>query len=121
METQARILVERGPSRVSPLTVPMMIANMPSGYVSIMTGAKGPNSTVVTACATGSHAIGDATEVIRRDPDNVDARRLLGRIYLRSIGDMQAGGLTPDRLGLQIQEAVVQYLRIRTSPSACSR
>lgn len=66
LEEQARVLFERGPSRVSPTLVPMMIANMPSGYVSIVTGAKGPNTTVVTACATGAHAIGDAAEIIRR-------------------------------------------------------
>jgi 3-oxoacyl-[acyl-carrier-protein] synthase II len=66
VETQMRVLFEQGPSRVSPLTVPMMIPDMSSGYVSIVTGAKGPNSTVVTACATGSNAIGDAAEIIRR-------------------------------------------------------
>lgn len=65
-EEQNAILVERGPSRVSPFFVPMLIADMASGQVSIMTGARGPNSAVVTACATGSHAIGDATEIIRR-------------------------------------------------------
>ncbi len=65
-EEQNAVLVERGPSRVSPFFVPMLIADMASGQVSIMTGARGPNSAVVTACATGSHAIGDATEIIRR-------------------------------------------------------
>lgn len=65
-EEQNAVLVERGPSRVSPFFVPMLIADMASGQVSIMTGARGPNSTVATACATGSHAIGDAVEIIRR-------------------------------------------------------
>lgn len=61
-----RILMERGPKRVSPFVVPMMIANIASGQISIMFGAKGPNSTAVTACATGSHAIGDAAKIIER-------------------------------------------------------
>lgn len=65
-EEQNAVLNERGPSRVSPFFVPMLIADMASGQVSILTGARGPNSTVVTACATGSHAIGDAVEIIRR-------------------------------------------------------
>ncbi len=65
-EEQNQVLYERGPSRVSPFFVPMLIADMGSGQVSIMTGAKGPNTTVATACATGSHAIGDAAEIIWR-------------------------------------------------------
>lgn len=64
-ERQNAVLVERGPSRVSPFFVPMLIVDMASGQVSIKTGARGPNSTVVTACATGSHAIGDAAEIIK--------------------------------------------------------
>ncbi|KWX07484.1 3-oxoacyl-ACP synthase [Hydrogenibacillus schlegelii] len=66
LEENTRALLERGPRRVSPFLVPMMIANMGSGYVSILFGAKGPNTTVVTACASGTHAIGEATEMIRR-------------------------------------------------------
>ena len=50
--------LEKGPSRVSPFFIPMMIPDMGSGYVSIVTGAKGPNHTVVTACASASHSIG---------------------------------------------------------------
>jgi 3-oxoacyl-[acyl-carrier-protein] synthase II len=70
-EEQHRILLERGPKRVSPFFIPMMIANMASGQISINTGAKGPNSTVVTACATGSNSIGDAYKLIQRDEADV--------------------------------------------------
>src|SRR5437660_2404038 len=64
-------LREKGPDRVSPFFIPMMIVNMASGLVSMRFGAKGPNSAVVTACATGNHAIGDALRLIQRDDADV--------------------------------------------------
>ncbi|AWN24628.1 beta-ketoacyl-[acyl-carrier-protein] synthase II [Deinococcus irradiatisoli] len=64
-EDQTRVMVERGPSRISPLFIPMMIANMATGHVAMRFGATGPSSTVVTACATGSGAIGDAARIIQ--------------------------------------------------------
>ncbi|MEK8132017.1 beta-ketoacyl-ACP synthase II [Paenibacillus filicis] len=63
-EEQHKILLEKGPKRVSPFFIPMMIANMGAGQISMITGAKGPNSTAVTACATGTHSIGDAFKTI---------------------------------------------------------
>jgi len=63
---QADVLREKGPDRVSPFFVPMMIANMAAGQVAILFGAKGPNTTVVTACASGNNAIGDAMRIIQR-------------------------------------------------------
>lgn len=66
IEEQNRILMEKGPGRVSPFLIPMLIVNMASGQVAIKWGFKGPNSAVATACATGNHAIGDAAEIIRR-------------------------------------------------------
>ena len=66
IEEAHTILKERGPSRISPFTVPMMIADMGSGQISISTGARGPNYATVSACASGAHAIGEAFEAIRR-------------------------------------------------------
>ena len=64
-------LFSRGPGRVSPFLVPMMIADMPAGMVSIRTGAKGPNYAPVSACATSGHAIGEAAAIIRRGDADV--------------------------------------------------
>jgi 3-oxoacyl-[acyl-carrier-protein] synthase II len=65
MESQAHVLKDKGPSRVSPFTVPMMIPNMATGLVAIALGAQGPSSAVATACAAGSNAIGDAFRLIQ--------------------------------------------------------
>jgi len=65
-EDQHNLLLEKGPKRVSPFFIPMMIANMGSGQLSINLGAKGPNTTQVTACATGSHSIGESYRFIQR-------------------------------------------------------
>lgn len=70
-EEQHRVLLEKGPKRVSPFFIPMMIANMASGHISMITGAKGPNSTAVTACATGTHSIGDSFKMIQRGDADV--------------------------------------------------
>ncbi|ANE44292.1 beta-ketoacyl-ACP synthase II [Deinococcus puniceus] len=64
-EDQSQVLFERGAGRISPMFVPMMIANMASGHVAMRFGATGPSSTVVTACATGTGAIGDAARYIQ--------------------------------------------------------
>lgn len=70
-EDQHNVLLQKGPKRVSPFFIPMMIANMASGHVSILFGAKGPNSTAVTACATGTHSIGDSYKLIQRGDADV--------------------------------------------------
>jgi 3-oxoacyl-[acyl-carrier-protein] synthase II len=71
LEEQNRILTTRGPSRVSPFTVPRLMVNAASGNVSIMFQINGPNTAVATACATGSNAIGDAGRFIQYDMADV--------------------------------------------------
>jgi 3-oxoacyl-[acyl-carrier-protein] synthase II len=64
LESAAKTLASRGPSRLSPLTIPRLIANLAPGYVSILLGTQGPNLSSVSACATGAHSIGDAARLI---------------------------------------------------------
>ena len=66
MFEQVGRIIESGPSKVSPFFVPYMIPDMASGYVSILNRFRGPNTCVVTACATGTNSIGDAAEIVRR-------------------------------------------------------
>lgn len=65
-EEQCKVLVNRGPNRVSPFLIPMMIANMAAGQIAIKFGLRGPNITAVTACASSANAIGDAFKLIQR-------------------------------------------------------
>ncbi|MDE5073470.1 MAG: beta-ketoacyl-ACP synthase II [Trichodesmium sp. St16_bin4-tuft] len=66
LEDQQEIYLNRGPNKCSPFMIPMMISNMAAGLTAIHTGAKGPNSCTMTACASGSNAIGDAFRLIQR-------------------------------------------------------
>jgi 3-oxoacyl-[acyl-carrier-protein] synthase II len=65
------VLREKGPSRVSPFFIPMMLSNMPAAYVAMRFGAQGPNMAVVTACSTATHCMGEAMHAIRRDDADV--------------------------------------------------
>ena len=65
IEEQYKIILEKGPSRVTPFLIPMLIVNMAAGHISIMMGVKGPNLCTTTACASGSHAIGDAMRIVQ--------------------------------------------------------
>jgi 3-oxoacyl-[acyl-carrier-protein] synthase II len=60
------VLLEKGPRRITPFFIPMLTINLAAGQISIKFGAKGPNSAISTACATGSHSIGDALKIIQR-------------------------------------------------------
>lgn len=71
IEHYHKVYLERGYRRITPFFIPMLIINLASGQVSIKFGAKGPNSAVATACATGSHAIGDAFRIIQRGDADV--------------------------------------------------
>lgn len=71
IEHYHRVLLERGYRKITPFFIPMLIINLASGNVSIKFGAKGPNSAIVTACATGTHSIGEAFRIIQRDDADV--------------------------------------------------
>jgi 3-oxoacyl-[acyl-carrier-protein] synthase II len=71
IEKYHSVYLQRGPRRVTPFFIPMVIINMISGHISMKIGAKGPNSSIVTACATGSHSIGDSFRIIQRDEADV--------------------------------------------------
>ncbi|MEE2679319.1 MAG: beta-ketoacyl-ACP synthase II [Myxococcota bacterium] len=66
LETSVAVLERRGPSRISPFMIPMIISNMAGGYIAILHGLRGPNVCHVSACATGSHSIGEAARIIER-------------------------------------------------------
>lgn len=66
-EDQHQTMLEKGVKRISPFTIPAMIANMSSGTTAIYLGAKGPNKTIVTACASGTHSVGEGFELIRHN------------------------------------------------------
>jgi len=82
-----------GARKISPFFIPMTIINMISGWVSMLTGAKGPNSATVTACATGTHAIGDAYEIIARG----DAEAMIAGGSEACICEMAVGGFCAAR------------------------
>jgi 3-oxoacyl-[acyl-carrier-protein] synthase II len=71
LEEQHSNLLNKGPSRISPFVIPMMISNMASGIISMEFGARGPNMAVVSACSTATHSIGESFHIIRRGEADV--------------------------------------------------
>ncbi len=93
LSEQYEIMRTKGPGRVSPFLIPMMIVDMASGQVSISTGARGPNFATVSACATGADAIGNAYEIIRRG----DARAMIAGGSEAAIVPIGVAGFTSAR------------------------
>ncbi len=91
IEHYHKVLLEKGPRRITPFFIPMLIINLAAGQISIRFGAKGPNSAPATACATGSHAIGDAFKVVQRgDADAMIAGGTESCITSMGIGGFNA-------------------------------
>src|SRR5207302_9097747 len=97
---QQEILEQRGPRRVSPFFLPNMLADSGSGQVAIAVGAKGPNMAVVSACATGGHAVGEAMETIKRgDAEAMIAggtEAVIVPVIMAGFNNMRALGNDPD-------------------------
>src|ERR1700680_931495 len=93
IEREHKILLEKGPGRISPFFIPATIVNLASGFVSIRTGAKGPNSATATACTSGAHAVGDSFRLIQRG----DADGMICGGAEAAITPMSIGGVAPLR------------------------
>ena len=95
---QAEVMRERGPDRLSPFLIPMMISDSAAGMIAIQLGARGPNMALATACASGSNAIGEATEMIRRGSvDVMIAGASEAAIAALSMGGMNVMGALSTR------------------------
>jgi 3-oxoacyl-[acyl-carrier-protein] synthase II len=91
IEREHQTLLEHGPRRISPFFIPATIVNLASGYVSIRSGAKGPNSATATACTTSAHSIGDSFRMIQRgDADAMICGGTEGAVTPMSIGGFAA-------------------------------
>ena len=93
IEREHKVLLEKGPSRISPFFIPATIVNLASGYVSIRTGAKGPNSATATACTSSAHSIGDSFKIIQRG----DADAMICGGAEAAITPMSVGGFAAMR------------------------
>jgi 3-oxoacyl-[acyl-carrier-protein] synthase II len=87
-EEQHRILLEKGPGRVSPFFIPMLISDIAAGRIAMELGAKGPNLSIATACATSAHTIGEASEIIKRG----DAEVMIAGGSEASVGPLAMAG-----------------------------
>jgi len=93
IEREHKTLLERGPSRISPFFIPATIVNLAAGYVSIRSGAKGPNSATATACTSSAHSIGDSFKIIQRG----DADAMICGGTEAAITPMSVGGFAAMR------------------------
>jgi len=93
IEKYHTILLEQGPKKISPFFIPMLIVNLAPGQISIYFGARGPNSSVVTACATGNHSIGEAARIIQRG----DADAMIAGGAESTITPLAVGGFSSMR------------------------
>jgi 3-oxoacyl-[acyl-carrier-protein] synthase II len=95
---QAEVMRERGPDRISPFLIPMMISDSAAGMIAIRFGARGPNMALATACASGSNAIGEAAEMIRRgSADAMIAGASEASIVALAMGGMNVMGALSTR------------------------
>ena len=91
IEKYHEIFLESGPKKISPFFVPMLIINLAPGQISMYFGCKGPNSSMVTACATGNHSIGEAFKIIQRgDADAMIAGGVESTITPLAVGGFSA-------------------------------
>lgn len=99
-EAQYQTMLEKGAKRISPFTIPGMIANMASGNIGIYLGAKGPNKSIVTACAAGTHSIGDAYETIKLGKADVmfagGTEACITKFAINGFANMKALSTNPD-------------------------
>ena len=100
LSEQTEVLLSRGPSRISPFLVPMMLPDMAAGQISMLLGAKGPNFIAVSACSSGADAIGQAFETIRR-----------GDVDVIFAGGCRSGDMSDWRGGIQRVSGAFQAKR----------
>jgi 3-oxoacyl-[acyl-carrier-protein] synthase II len=119
IEEEFRQYLQKGPSRISPFLIPMLIVNEASGHVAITNGLKGPNSCVATACASGSHAIGDAFKILERGDADV---MVSGGIDL-SVGSIigLSGVCAAFLISSQLPNGIGVWNRTNSRPSRCRK
>jgi 3-oxoacyl-[acyl-carrier-protein] synthase II len=88
IEKYHSLMLEKGPKKISPFFIPMLIVNLAPGHISMYFGCKGPNTSIVTACATGNHSIGEAFKIIQRD----DADAMIAGGVESTITPLAVGG-----------------------------
>ena len=113
--SQQQILLERGPDRVSPMFLPHFLPDAASGLVAIALGAEGPNMAVASACATGTHAVGEALKTIAHDDAEV---MLAGGTEASILPVIFAGFINMRALSARALFGVFIYLAATASPRA---